>query len=254
MEPFDIDTFLERLELERSAITRDLAGLALVQHSVLAAVPLHDLHVRDGSHPDVDASDMARHAQAGRGNWRFGANATLALVLSELGFDVAVSGAALLLDGPNRGIDHTVLEVSAHDLDPHLVDVGIEKAPVAPIRLNSRDVQTLGRVDYQLVPSPQGTTLAELDGDTPAALLRFRRVSRPFADFAPTITAERERHRKRSDLVPTVTRLLGPTTFDRVTLTPTSIALRRPEGVTIREHDDWRSATTEWFPMLRDER
>lgn len=248
---FELDTFLERIAVERSEITLDLAGLALLQHRALAAIPLHDLHVRDGSHPGTDASDMARHAQAGRGNWRFGANATLALALNAVGFDVAISGAALLLDGPNRRIDHVVLEVSAPDLDPHLVDVGIEQAPTEPVRLNSGDMQVLGHGRYQLVASPQGTTLAQVDGD---ALVRFRRVSRPFDDFAPTVSSERERHRRRDDIEPTITRLIGPDTFDRVTLTPTRIEWRRHDGVSVRGHDDWRSEMAEWFPTLGDER
>lgn len=250
MDQFDLDIFLDRLGIERHHIALDLAGLARMQHAILAAVPLHDLHVLDGSHPPVHDVDMAGHAQAGLGNWRFGANATLAVVLRAIGFDVAISGAALLLDGPNRRIDHIVLEVSAPDLDPHLVDVGLERSPTQPVRLNSGDVQALGHGEYQLVPSPQGTTLATIDDGTPIALLRFRRVAHSFEDFTATITRERERHRTRDDLEPTATRLVGPTTFDRVTLTPHRIEIHRADGVTVDDVADWNIAIEQWFPSL----
>ena len=250
VDQFDLDTFLDRLDIERHHVALDLAGLARLQHAILAAVPLHDLHVLDGSHPGVDDVDMASRAQAGLGNWRFGANATFAVVLRALGFNVAISGAALLLDGPNRRIDHIVLEVSAPDLEPHLVDVGLEHSPTQPVRLNSGDVQTLGHGQYQLVPSPQGTTLAAIDDSTPTAVLRFRRVAHPFDDFAATITRERERHRSPGDVDPTATRLVGPTTFDRVTLTAHRIEIHRADGVTVDDVDDWDSAIEQWFPSL----
>lgn len=253
MDPFDLDTFLHRLEIERHDIEPDLVGLTRVQHAVLARIPLHDLHVHDGSSPGVDAGDMARRAQAGLGNWRFGANAALAVVLRAIGFEVAISGAALLLDGPNQRIDHVVLEVSSPALDPHLVDVGLLRSPIGPVRLNAGDVQTLGRGEYQLVPSPQGTTLATIVEDTPVALLRFRRVTHPFEDFAATIRNERARHRARDDVAPSATRLLDPTSFDRVTLTPRRIEWQRSDDVVVRDvddDDDWNSAIEEWFPSL----
>jgi arylamine N-acetyltransferase len=253
VDQFDLDTFLERLGLERHDVALDLAGLARLQHASLAAIPLHDLHVRDGSQPGIHADEMARHAQAGSGNWRFGANAALATVLRAVGFHVAISGAALLLDGPNGRIDHIVLEVSARDLDPHLVDVGLARAPTQPVRLNRSDVQTCGRGEYQLLPSPQGTTLATIDDGVPVALLRFRRVAHELEDFAAIIGVERDRHRNRGDHHRSVTRLIAADTFDRVVLTEHRIELHRPDAVTvddIRGDDEWNTALHRWFPTL----
>ncbi len=95
--------------------------------------------------------------------------------------------------------------------------------------------------------------MATIDDDTPVALLRFRRVAHEFEDFAEIVSNERERHRSRRDLDPSVTRLLGPNTFDRLTLTGHRIELHRSDGISVDDLDDvegWNAAIERWFPTL----
>ena len=162
----------------------DLDTLVALQLAHLRAVPFENLDVYAGVDVTVDPEDaFAKILDRNRGGWCFELNGAFALLLEALGFDVTRLGAAVLLDGPTVVIDHLCLEVTLDE--PYLVDVGFGDGFVLPIPLNRPGPHDGGVGRFELIPSPQGTTLTrELDG-LPAPQYRFKRVSRQLADFEP---------------------------------------------------------------------
>ena len=93
-------------------------------------------------------------------------------------------GAAVLLDGPNRVIDHLTLEVT---LDrPYLVDVGFGESFISPLDLHAVGPQDGGSGTFEFIASAEGTTLTRHDDEgVPVPSYRFKRVDRALADFSP---------------------------------------------------------------------
>ncbi len=252
MDAAQVDRYLHRIGLPRSVPT-DLAGLTLLQRSHLANVPFENLDIvfAGGVPHDRNASFTKIVDGAGRGGWCFELNGLFALLLEALGFDVLLLGAAVLFDGPTTIIEHLALEVSggSDDLDPHLVDVGFGDSFNTPLALNRAGPQSGGHTDYELLPSPQGTTLAQLVNGVPEAHYRFKRVAHDFDDFAGVARSMQVDPNKHWASKPFATRLLSAESDDRVTLTHDRIKFRRGDRVTEESVSaaEWNGVLDEWF-------
>lgn len=233
-------------------VHHDRATLAELQQLHLTAVPFENLDIVDGHSVTVDAPiNVDKIVAQGRGGWCFELNGAFALLLEALGFRVLRLGAAVLLNGPTRVIDHLALEVQ---LDrPYLVDVGFGDSFTNPIDLNVAGPQDGGNGTYELIGSPQGTTLTRHDATgVPEAQYRFKRVAHTMDQFNPasdSMQADPDKHWRTK---PFATRLLdqGP---DRVTLTTDRLKVVR-DGVTTEtaiSADEWDSTLHAWFGIRR---
>lgn len=249
----DVDRYLGRLGFHTTP-SSDLDGLAALQRRHLTTVPFENLDLVVGGgvpHDRERAVDkIVGDGTSRRGGWCFENNGAFGWLLEALGFDVTLLGAAVLLDGPSTAIEHLALEVAGGTgaLEPHLVDVGFGQGPDVPIALNRPGPQPGGHADYQLLASPQGTTLAELVDGVPAARYRFKRVAHDFDDFAAVAATMASDPDRFWSSKPFATRLLddGP---DRVVLTHDQLKVRR-SGVWHSDavaEADWPTALLHWF-------
>ena len=223
--------------------------LASLQRHHLTTVPFENLHVfqRVGVRTDLDWSlDKVVHQR--RGGWCFELNGAFGWLLEQLGFSVTRLGAAVLLAGPTKVIDHLTIEVMLDE--PWLVDVGFGDSFIRPLRLNDQGEQDGGTGTFQFIPSPQGTTLSQHEDGVPAARYRFKRTSHELADFDPAshrLQTDPELHWQQA---PFATRLLagGP---DRVTLLADRLKFRRAGEVdeTPVAPEDWAALASEWFGL-----
>ncbi|WP_420452935.1 arylamine N-acetyltransferase family protein [Ilumatobacter sp.] len=247
-----VDSHLARIGLERTDIETGGEGLARLQRAHMAAVPFENLDIAlgDGVPHDVDLA-LERILGGRRGGWCFALNSTFALLLEALGFDVVLLGAAVLLDGPSTTIDHLALEVAGGegDLVPHLVDVGFGDSFDIPLALNDRSPQDGGPARFQLIDGTHGTTLTEIVDDVPAARYRFKRVAHRFSQFAPVAERLQTDPDLHWSMKPFATRLLDPSSSDRVTLTRDRLELRRGSTEIVEDvaARDWDDALAEWF-------
>ncbi len=214
--PVDIDAYLRRIGFEET-VALDLATLTALQQDHMTTVPFENLDVfrRTPVRTDLEWS-LDKIVNRGRGGWCFEVNGAFAALLSALGFDVRLLGAAVLLDGPSEIITHLTLEVT---LDrPYLVDVGFGENFIRPLDLTRLGPQDGGTGNYELLASSQGTTLTRHDeSGIPVPSYRFSRVRRTLDDFTPAsdlLSSDPDRHWRNK---PFATRLLdrGP---DRITL------------------------------------
>lgn len=248
----DVDRYLRRLGLDPAAIG-DLT-IADLMRAHLVAVPFENLDIvfRGGVPHDADAG--LRKVLSGRGGWCFELNESFARLLEALGYRVLRLGCAVLLDGPTEVLEHLALEVSGGppSVTPHLVDVGFGDSFISPLDLNLAGIQHAGNADYELIPSPKGTTVAEYRDGVPAAQYRFKRVAHTFDDFAPAAHALQTDSTRSWSTKPFATRLLGNGS-DRVTLR-TDVLRVRTDGE-IRERavtrSEWDVLLAEWFSMDR---
>jgi len=247
----DVERYLARIGLRPSGVRSDLAGLSALQHAHLAHVPFENLDIVFAggvAHDREVAFDkiVDRH----RGGWCFELNGVFARLLEALGFDVVMLGAAVLLGGPSTVLEHVALEVSGgpDGLEPHFVDVGFGDGTVRPLALNRSGPQDGGNGSYELIGSPQGTTLARLVDGVPAAQLRFKRVAHHFDDFASVATSMQVDPDKHWRSKPFATRLTGADTTDRVTLTADRLKIERADGSV----DERSVGVTEWDGVLAD--
>lgn len=256
MHDVDVERYLDRLGLQRSSLTPDLDGLALLQRAHLSHVAFENLDiVFAGGVPHDRDRAFDKIVGDRRGGWCFELNGVFAPLLEGLGFDVMLLGAAVLLDGPSAVLEHLALEVSGgtEALEPHFVDVGFGDGVARPIALNRSGPQDGGNGAYELIGSPLGTTLARLDDGIPRAQMRFKRVAHRFEDFAPVAAAMQVDPTKRWSTKPFATRLLDGTEPGRVTLTTDRLVLRENGTSTTRDvrRDEWDDALDEWFAMER---
>ena len=246
----DVDAYLERIGFGGQPRI-DLDSLAALQLAHLSTVPFENLDVvsRTPVRTDLEWS-IDKIVTQRRGGWCFEVNGAFAALLEALGFDVKLLGAAVLLGGPSRVIDHVALEVRADQ--PYLVDVGFGESFTRPLALNLRGRQDGGNAAYEFIASPEGTTLALLDesGDdaVPVAQYRFKRVAHALEDFAPASASMQVDPGKNWHKRPFATRLLegGP---DRVTLTSDRLKIIC-DGVTAEQPvalDEWTTTLHDWF-------
>ena len=247
----DVDRYLARIGFDREPAV-DLATLVALHRAHLTAVPFENLDVYAGIPVTTDpARTMAKILDRGRGGWCFELNGAFAGLLAALGFDVVLLGAAVLLDGPTTVIDHLALEVALDE--PWLVDVGFGVGFIRPLALNRSGPQDGETGTYELLASPQGTTLAHHDDGVPRAQYRFKRVGHVLADFEPVserLQGTRSLHWHQRAFA---TRLLdgGP---DRVSLTGNRLRVRRGGTVTDTDvpDDHWAETCAAWFGFRPD--
>lgn len=284
LTPDEVDGYLARLGVERSEATADLVGLRRIHRAHLERVPFENLDIVFGHGVEHDRSaavdkilgdlplpEGPQHddppRSASRGGWCFELNGSLALLLEALGFEVRLLGAAVLIGGPSQVIDHLLLEVSSPDLAPHLADVGFGSSFDLPMALNTPGAQAAGSGVFELIASPQGTTLTRHVDGVPEALLRFKRVAHSFDDFAPVARSLQTDPTKHWRSKPFATRRLTDDEVDtgidtedgdgigvrRVTLTHDRIKIERNGGVVEQSvaRSEWDRTLADWFAMTR---
>ena len=160
-------------------------------------------------------------------------------------------------------IEHLLLEVESPLLLPHLVDVGFGDSFDVPLALNAAGPQDGGSGEFELIGSPQGTTLTrEVDG-VPEALLRFKRVAHSFQDFAQVSMSMQIDPMKKWGTRPFATRRLtdderggdpgSPKSPQRVALSGSRLKVERAGVVQEQpvDHDRWDQELDAWFKMTR---
>ncbi|MEL6893347.1 MAG: arylamine N-acetyltransferase [Actinomycetota bacterium] len=225
----------------------------------LIAVPFENLDqvFAGGVRHDLDAA--VAKILGGRGGWCFELNGAFARLLSTLGVDVTLLGCAVLLDGPSTVVEHLALEVSGgpSGLPPLLVDVGFGDSFVTPLELNRGGPQPGGNGQYELIASPQGTTVTRLVDGVPEATLRYKRVALSFDDFAGAALRLQSDPARSWSTKPFASRLVG--VDERVTLRHDARSRRitQEDGSIetvvepVEHHDDWDLTLREWFGLER---
>jgi len=239
--------YLDRLGISAAPKpTYDTLTLLLLTH--LREVPFENLAIIANRLVSVDdRATFAKIVDERRGGWCFEINGAFAQLLEHLGFDVKRLGAAVLVDGPTKVIDHLALEVAV-DGTSYLVDAGFgADAPIEPLPLAQKGPIGTRSGSFEFLDSPQGTTLAALKDGVPHALYRFKRVNHSMADFAATsqrLQADPELHWSTK---PFATRLVDDD-GTRITLTRGRLRTTRPGS----RVDDQAIAPTEWQRVLHD--
>lgn len=242
----DVDAYLEWIGFGGTPSV-DHATLARLQRLHMTAVPFENLFITQGIHVTTDAAaSYDKIVRQGRGGWCFELNGSFGALLEAIGFRVTLLGAAVLLDGPSTTIEHLTLEVLADQ--PYLVDVGFGDSSIQPLALNRAGPQDGGNATYELIPSPQGTTLTRHVDGLPTPEYRFKRVALTLDDFIAVSDAMQVDPDKSWRSKPFATRLLdgGP---DRVTVTRHHRKLIRDGVVDERplDGDEWEEELTNWF-------
>ncbi len=247
----DVARYLDRLAYE-GPTDPTIETLRALHRAHLVAVPFENLDVFNGIPVEVGVDwAIAKVVDRRRGGWCFELNVAFGALLDALGFEVRRLGAAVLLAGPTTVVDHLCLEVLLDE--PWLVDVGFGALFVEPIRLDVAGPQPDDGDEFELLGSPQGTTLARLDDGVPQALYRLKRVALGLDDLRPAserLQADRSLHWHQR---PMASRLLGAADggvgADRVTLSGAELVVRRGGERTVTEidPDDWPDRCEEWF-------
>jgi len=250
--PLLVERYLDRVGLT-TAPSATVDGLEALMRAHLTAVPFENLDVYLQRGIAVDAGwSLAKILDQGRGGWCFELNGAFSRFLVALGFEVRLLGAAVLLGGPARLVDHLTLEVLLEG-QPHLVDVGFGDGFARPLPLNVGPDARLegGTGQFGFMPSPEGTTLVRYDEHGhPGPQYRFRRVSLTLDDFnAPSnrLYGDADGNFRTG---PVATRLLegGP---DRVTLTTDRLRITRGRGADDEAVDPggpgWSWRLKRWF-------
>ncbi len=171
------------LDADWAACSVDLDSLTAIQLAFMQAVPFENLHVFGGRAVQTNVAwSYDKIVNQGRGGWCFEVNGLFAALIETLGFDVMRVGAAVLLSGPANLVDHVAIEVMLDE--PYLVDVGFgDGAPVVPIPMSRPGIHHGLVANFELLASPQGTTLAEIVDGVPQARYRFKRVAHHMHEF-----------------------------------------------------------------------
>lgn len=249
VDGMDVDRYLTRIGYH-GPLANDRETLEALQRANLTAVPFENLHVHNGLGVRTDADwSLTKIVEQGRGGWCFEANGAFAALLTALGFEVLLLGAAVLLNGPTTVVDHLAIEVKLDE--PWLVDVGFGDSFIVPLALNRRGPQDGGTGTYELFDSPQGLTLTRHDdAGLPAPQYRFKRVGHRLSDFDDASDHLQQAEDLHWRNKPFATRLLdgGP---DRVTLLADRLKVTR-KGTTTETPvgaNEWEQTLERWFAM-----
>lgn len=265
LSPTQTERYGARLGIDIGGALPDLPGLRALHVAHLERVPFENLDIAFGNGVTHDqlasvekiTGDGSREP---RGGWCFELNGALALLLDAIGYTVRLLGAAVLFDGPTQLIDHLLLEVDSPLMAPHLVDVGFGDSFDLPLALNTSEPQDGGSGVFELIGSPQGTTLTRHADGVPAALFRFKRVAHAFDDFAAIAASLQSDPAKHWATKPFATRRLtdaergeipGPSGVQRVTLTGDRLKIERGDVVDEQrvERGRWHSVLSDWFAL-----
>ncbi|MEA2002785.1 MAG: arylamine N-acetyltransferase [Actinomycetota bacterium] len=227
--------------------TLDLNGLGTLQRAHLTTVPFEnlDVYARRGVATTLDWS-VPKIVARGRGGWCFELNGAFSSLLRDLGFEVRLLPAAVLLPPASNELSHLTLEVK---LDrPYLVDVGFGDSFIKPLRIDLDEPQDGG--SGQFVVTSEGTLFEVDDEGELNPQYRFQRSEWELADFNAASARLQTAPGLHWTELPFATRLLdgGP---DRVTLLKDRIKFRR-DGQWHQEQvatEDWDSELNRWFGM-----
>ena len=245
----EVDNYLARIGLN-AAPDVSLEALTLLQRAHLSTVPFEALDVFDRVPVSTDLNhSLDKIVNRGRGGWCFENNGAFSALLGELGFNVALLGAAVLLDGPTTVVDHLTLEVTL-DGTPYLVDVGFGDSFATPLEINTAGPQDGHVGTFEFIASSQGLTLTRHDEEgIPVPQYRFKRTVRTIDEFEPAsdlLWSDTSLHWSQK---PFATRLIdgGP---ERITLLKDRLKL--PDGTeTPVTKEDWNDVLAEHFNIDR---
>lgn len=245
-DAMDVDEYLEWIGFGGTP-TIDVTTLTQLQQLHMTAVPFENLFITQGIRVTTDAeAAVDKIVRQGRGGWCFELNGAFGALLEAIGFEVTRLGAAVLLGGPSTVIDHLTLEVMVDR--PYLVDVGFGESFIRPLALNRAGPQDGGTGTYELIGSPQGTTLTKLVDGVPTPEYRFKRVALRLEDFTPISDSMQVDPELSWRSKPFATRLLdgGP---DRVTVRRDVLKIVRDGHVDERTlvGDEWQRELENWF-------
>lgn len=180
----EVDAYLARIGFVGTP-TANLETLKALQLAHLMTVPFTNVDVFARRPVAVDAVKSHQTVvEDRRGGWCFVLNGAFARLLEAIGFTVDRLGAAVVMFGPNRIVDHLTLAVMLDE--PWLVDVGFgRRGPMAPIPLGRREPFGIGSRTFELLNSSEGTTLTEVVAEVPEPLYRFRRVALTMEELVP---------------------------------------------------------------------
>ena len=146
----------------------------------------------------------------------------------------------------------------------HRLSCGFGDGFDRPLDLNRSGPQDGGHATFELIASPQGTTLTRHVDGVPAALLRFKRVAHAFTDFAAVAASMQVDPDKKWASHPFATRRLsdderGTAATDgvqRVTLTTDRLKVQRGDEIDETPVDQrrWHMELDRWFGIVVPER
>jgi N-hydroxyarylamine O-acetyltransferase len=246
--PVSVEQYLDRIGV-RIAPEVSLDGLTTLQQAHLASVPFENIDVfrQTGVRTDL-AWSIPKIVSNKRGGWCFENNGAFAWLLGELGFNVTLLGAFVLLPpADTENMTHLCLQV---DLDePYLVDVGFGDSFLQPLPLSPDTTINDGNATYRLVQDGEYLVLHEY-GKTLRPLYQFTLKPRRLEDFEEASVLLQTPGRSNFTANPFATRTLedGP---DRVTLLSDRLKFRRggewsEEPVAL---DEWDATAHRWFGL-----
>lgn len=247
----DLHAYLQRIRIDAPA-GPGLDSLTRLQLAHLQAAPFENLAVFAGRSVTTDNNwTFSKIVDQQRGGWCFELNGAFAQLLEALGFTVHRLAAAVLLGGPNKVVDHLVLEVVLED-QPYLVEVGFgDNAPIVPLPLQAAGPIETRSGTFEFLNSPQGTTLTQHVDGVPEARYRFKRVNHDPIDFEPASMRLQSDPTLHWSTTPFATRLVDDQ-GTRLTLTRDKLKTRR--GVSSAEEavdpDDWNDVLFEYFGIV----
>lgn len=247
----NVEAYLERIGLSETPPI-NIDGLTQLQRAHLATVPFENLDVVAGVEVRTDlAWSLDKVVNRRRGGWCFEVNGAFAALLDALGFEVMQLGAAVLLDGPNKVIDHLALEVMLDQA--YLVDVGFGESFAHPLKLNDRSPQQDPAGVFELIDSSQGLTVTKHDNEgVPVPQYRFRRIHHELHEFDAASDKLRLDPELHWSVKPFATRLVDASvegTAERITLKKDRLT-RHGTGATTEEPlgaEAWDAALLEHF-------
>jgi N-hydroxyarylamine O-acetyltransferase len=183
----DVTRYLRRIGYDGPLDAADHRTLAALQRAHLLAVPFDALDCHLGNPVTVEPADAYRKVvEHGRGGYCFELNGLFAWLLEQLGFAVTLLAAQPAIGDDRYALPDAHLTLRVDLEHPWLVDVGFGRFAMAPLRLDTDDVQRVGDGRYRVVPDgdADGLLAEQLDtGDDPNAY-RFTLTPRSRAFFA----------------------------------------------------------------------
>ncbi|NRP70900.1 N-hydroxyarylamine O-acetyltransferase [Ensifer psoraleae] len=211
---FNIAIYLNRIGLARVPTTVD--GLVALQQAQMRAIPFENIDVLLGNIPNLTENSIwAKLINARRGGYCFELNKLFGLALGALGFTIQPILCRVRMGAAEGGPrTHQAFIVTIEGVD-WLADSGFGgPAPIAPLRIDTEELQTAGRDVFRLRADPASGELVveRKNGKEWFALFGFDRATALPSDFegANFICARWERSPFPSSLMMSVLTAEGP--------------------------------------------
>ncbi len=246
----ETQAYLRRIGIDAPAGAA-IDSLTRLQLAHQQAAPFENLAIFAGRSVTTDNNwTFSKIVDQHRGGWCFELNGAFAQLLEALGFTVHRLAAAVLLGGPNKVVDHLVLEVLLDE--PYLVEVGFgDSAPIVPLPLQAAGPIETRCGTFEFMNSPQGTTLAQVVDGVPEARYRFKRVNHQPSDFEPASMRLQNDPTLHWSTSPFATKLIDDS-GSRLTLTRDKLKTIRASGTdeTAVDPHDWNDVLFEHFGIV----